>query len=135
MKHRILATQFIPNPDNLSEVDHINRIRTDNRIENLRWVNNSENQKNKTSHKGIEYTFIDDIPDESIVVNDYGKYVFEDYYYDEQTDRFYFFNGIQYRELYINEDKNGSKYVWMNTTENKHIKVCYSKFKKLYNLI
>ena len=34
--HRLIATHFIPNPDNKPCVDHINTIRTDNRIENLR---------------------------------------------------------------------------------------------------
>ena len=46
-KHRLIAIQWIPNPDNLPEVDHINHIRSDNHIENLRWVTRSENNKNK----------------------------------------------------------------------------------------
>lgn len=42
--HRIIATGFIPNNDDTkNEVDHINHIRNDNRIENLRWVNRHEN--------------------------------------------------------------------------------------------
>ena len=47
MLHRIIAETFIPNPDNLPEVDHINRIRTDNRIENLRWVDRIDQNKNR----------------------------------------------------------------------------------------
>ena len=52
-KHRIIAKQFIPNPNNLEDADHINHDRTDNRIENLRLVDRSTNLKNKSSSKGI----------------------------------------------------------------------------------
>jgi hypothetical protein len=35
MMHRLVAMAFIPNPDNKLVVDHINRNRADNRVENL----------------------------------------------------------------------------------------------------
>lgn len=44
--HRLIAETFIPNPDNLPCIDHINRIRTDNRIENLKWCTKEENNRN-----------------------------------------------------------------------------------------
>lgn len=41
--HRIVAQAFIENPNNYNEVNHINLIKDDNRVENLEWCNRSQN--------------------------------------------------------------------------------------------
>ena len=53
--HRLVAKNFIPNPDNLPYVDHINRVRDDNRVENLRWVTALENSNNTQCNLDTEH--------------------------------------------------------------------------------
>lgn len=43
--HRVVAESFIPNPNNLPQVDHIDGDRSNNTVKNLEWVTNEENQR------------------------------------------------------------------------------------------
>jgi len=46
--HKLVANAFIPNPDDKPCVDHINNIKLDNNISNLRWVTHTENNRNRS---------------------------------------------------------------------------------------
>lgn len=53
--HRLVAQTFIPNPENLPEVNHKNCIRDDNRVENLEWCSKSYNLQYREKY-GVSQT-------------------------------------------------------------------------------
>lgn len=42
--HRLVAMTFIPNPDNLPQVHHIDHNHYNNRVDNLAWISREDNQ-------------------------------------------------------------------------------------------
>ncbi|KAA6388685.1 MAG: hypothetical protein EZS28_015791 [Streblomastix strix] len=117
-----------------SEYPHQTRRISDQRIMNT-FSNSNGYQCVSLNGKIHEYTYVDSISDEAIVVNDYGRHRFEFYYYDPIDDEFYYFNGRQYRQLHVNEMKlTGALYVQMMDATNRKRSIYINKFKKLYGI-
>jgi len=51
--HRLVAAAFIPNPDNLPEIDHIDGDRANNHADNLRWSTRKLNSNNPITRKRV----------------------------------------------------------------------------------
>jgi len=49
--HSLIAKVFLPNPDNLPEIDHIDGNRQNNRLDNLEWVTRRENMMRRKNIK------------------------------------------------------------------------------------
>jgi hypothetical protein len=52
--HRLVGGAFIPNPDDFPVIDHLNRDKHDNRVENLCWTTQQKNLWNK-DYKGYSW--------------------------------------------------------------------------------
>lgn len=59
--HRLVAEAYIPNPDNLPEVDHINNCRGDNRVNNLQWLTREDNMKKSTNARKVYCVELDKV--------------------------------------------------------------------------
>ena len=134
--NRVIAQQFINNDDeNKTEVDHINHDRLDNRIENLRWVTRLQNNNNLSKTKnGRDVNYVQNLPDDVIVVNQYRNYHFNGYYF--ANDVFYKNTGNgNYRIVPWHYNQSTNNYSVMLTDENT-IQRCISRrvFYRLYGI-
>ncbi len=134
-KHRILAVQYLDLDlsDKTQEIDHIDNDRSNNSLSNLRVVTRRQNNLNKIGSNGIVYEYVHDISADAIVVKEYNNYKFDDLYFHDNI--FYFFNGIRYRKLHINEAKSGALYITAYDVDGKRRTISYAKFKHEYDLI
>ena len=136
--HRVVALQFIKNPDNKPEVDHINRIRNDNRISNLRWATRLENMQNlgeRSGYAGKSFIFTEEIDKDCIKIEKYGNRELEGYYYDFNMNQFYHKENNKYRLLNVFHRKDGCDYLYIYDKNNVRFGFCVKKFFKLYELI
>ena len=117
LKHRVIGQQFIDNPDNLSQVDHINHNRADNRIENLRWVSHSENMRNISGYRQ-QYTYIDKLPETAEPLDVYNGHEFDGLFIDYENQKLYLFNDIKYRELTLLPNHDAIRYAALDVAKH-----------------
>jgi hypothetical protein len=128
--HKLVAAAFLGDPEGDREVDHIDRNRSNNNIENLRYVSKSENGKNRGSHHGVQYKYVDTLPDGAIVVEEYNDHIFEDLHY--HGGNFYFYNGVQYRVVHRNLDSRSNSYSIMAVdVDGNRVRIAISKYQRL----
>ena len=53
--HRLVAEAYIPNPNNLPQIDHIDNDKTHNYINNLQWITNRDNNRKSHNKPILQY--------------------------------------------------------------------------------
>ena len=95
--HRLLCEHFKPNIENKTFIDHINRNRLDNRLQNLRWVTILENNINRSLRKDNKTGIQNIIWDKSR-----KKFRVESKYYNIPSKRF---NNLEDAKVYLSSFK------------------------------
>jgi len=80
--HKLLALQFIPNPNNYPIIDHIDRNKHNNSLDNLRWTTISINSRNwnRPNNSGFPNIFINSCGYFRVAIYLNKKYVFSKTY-------------------------------------------------------
>jgi hypothetical protein len=138
--HKIIANQFIPNPNHLPDIDHCDRNKTNNILTNLRWVSYSTNRCNRTNYRTIEYDYFDTLPEGYILFTEYKMSSgevrkFNNLFIKMENNQPQFLTNDsqhQYRRLYKQKTRDCVCY---NDINGKQSHICFSRINKTQNSI
>jgi hypothetical protein len=132
-KHRLIAQQWLPNPDNLPQVHHKDGNGCNNHLSNLMWVSVKTNSCTKFRYRDREVVYLKELPEPVIEVPIYGKWQFNDLYYTGGK----FYSYTSYTKLYreLPDLAIGYQRVTVATDVNGRQRVIYySKFYRVYGI-
>jgi hypothetical protein len=135
--HKIIAEQFVDNPDNLLEVDHVDRDKTNNSLSNLRFVSRGTNQRNKSGSMKGKFEYFNEIPDGFVSFPEYilrnGDIErFETLYVRLENGELEFITGnseCQYRYVKQSEIR-GRKHIRYYDSNGKNCTIYFSRIDK-----
>lgn len=130
LKHRLVAKQWIPNPNNLPQVDHIDNNKSNNHISNLRWTSCSENTTNKSKANGRSYVFLSSLPENTATLTNYESYEFDDLFVNYTTQILYRKIGPRYRECVKYKSPKGNELYAVKSKDGKKTSISYNKLFK-----
>ncbi|CAL6029096.1 Conserved_hypothetical protein [Hexamita inflata] len=126
--HKLVANAFLGMCPTNFQVDHIDRNKQNNCLENLRYVSASNNCKNKTKYNGHSAEYFQELPTNCVQLKSYGKHRFENYFINADTKEIYSFDNNQYRKVILTTDKtSGTQKYNTKSTLGKPVSVCLSK--------
>lgn len=106
--HRLVAEAFIPNPDNLPVINHINERKTDNRVENLEWTTQRQNVVHSIPHRNYRNAKMSGAPKRVALLDD-----------NLEIERVFY--SIRDAARYIQGEKWNSAYVMISRVCHRHV--------------
>ena len=101
--HRLVAQAFIPNPDNLPQVNHKNEVKSDNCVDNLEWCDATYNNNYGTARIRAKETAIKNGSCTGLSKEEYKKK-----YYEENKDKIKEYRK-EYSQKYYQDNKDKIK--------------------------
>jgi hypothetical protein len=132
-RHRLIAQQWLPNPNNLPQVHHLNGDPSDNELTNLMWVSAKTNQCNKFKYGDRDIVYVNTLPGHPFQVEVYGNWTFDNLWYSDG--HFYDYTLNKFRQLPEREvGPRAMKVSQATDVDGRNHLIYYSKFRRLYNL-
>ena len=122
-KSEVVAQQFVPNPNNYKFIEHVDGNITQDSRENLCWVSTEDGD------------FVDDISNDSFQIKEWDNHELRFYYYSPTDDKFYWFNGKQYKEVKPRKDYTRRFLVYFKDVDDQRFPIYLDEFKEYCGLL
>lgn len=132
--HRLIAEQWIPNPDKLPIVDHINGDRIDNHVNNLRWCTKKDNDTNIHYRYGEALDLKPEINEICKPLDYYQKRdtCFYNIYFNNETNEVYLYNSALFKKITVLNNKKGN-YVQLYDVSKHKRNIYIDEIKSIIN--
>lgn len=117
-KHRLVAIQWIPNPDKLPEVNHKDHDKLNNSVENLEWCTVSDNRRDRRRYCKQPIEYVDEIPETAVELVEYKGFEYDRYWYDYDTERLIMHSRNRYH--FVNITNTTNSVVILDSTGRQH---------------
>ncbi|CAL6102621.1 Conserved_hypothetical protein [Hexamita inflata] len=132
--HSLVAQEFIGQKPEEFDTDHCDRNSLNNHYTNLRYISRSNNHKNKSSYKGNEAIYLDEISECCLEITEYNQHKFENYFLNPYTYEMFYYNNFQFRQLNL-LNHNGFMCYSVRNKQNISIKISLNKLKNDYKVL